>query len=347
MRSKPKSITLSLADVITDSRGQITSPFSLFGITSGMVIDNIKSILKSAVIFDISNVHQYVEDNDWGKKRVKAGDLAFVRPPYATAFYQWIIRGENCDSNGEKTGGTSIIKEGVLVLSYPITEFIPNMSTFVDKETNFRGDKEKLNIVFFHHFFTLNDFSDVEYICETISIVDELGNPLKAKGQPDRSGKMSWMIEGDPPNREIPTNEEFARLPLKERMNICSLRERNAQMGISVLFAIALSNCKNTNEVFHSPTKSKRKVDKSKSKPLPLLTYRTLNIRPMTKALHEEGKIETEGINRALHLCRGHFKDYREHGLFGKEKGVYWWDAHVRGREENGVVEKDYRVLTE
>jgi len=33
-----------------------------------------------------------------------------------------------------------------------------------------------------------------------------------------------------------------------------------------------------------------------------------------------------------------------ERGLFGQQKGLYWWDAHVRGTAERGVVVKDYEV---
>jgi len=44
------------------------------------------------------------------------------------------------------------------------------------------------------------------------------------------------------------------------------------------------------------------------------------------------------------HICRGHFKDFREKGLFGRYKGVYWWSPHVRGDERFGTVEKEYDV---
>jgi len=31
-------------------------------------------------------------------------------------------------------------------------------------------------------------------------------------------------------------------------------------------------------------------------------------------------------------VYRGHFKDYREKGLFGRHKGLFWWSSHVRGK---------------
>jgi hypothetical protein len=49
-----------------------------------------------------------------------------------------------------------------------------------------------------------------------------------------------------------------------------------------------------------------------------------------------------------LHTCRGHYKCYGpEWGtkpLFGKYVGRFFWHAHARGNEKNGVVDKDYAV---
>lgn len=48
---------------------------------------------------------------------------------------------------------------------------------------------------------------------------------------------------------------------------------------------------------------------------------------------------------RALHLCRGHFKTYTEDAkLFGRYTGTFWWQPSIRGNEKNGVVRKDYAV---
>ena len=46
-----------------------------------------------------------------------------------------------------------------------------------------------------------------------------------------------------------------------------------------------------------------------------------------------------------MHICRGHFKDFREGtGLFGKLKGMYWWNQQLRGAPEFGVCDKDYQI---
>lgn len=107
--------------------------------------------------------------------------------------------------------------------------------------------------------------------------------------------------------------------------------------------AISFMHCKNV--VLRSetpPIKLSRKHEKKNGRPL--WGYKLLEIEPMKKVLASEGNIEKSGIQHALHICRGHFKDYRERGLFGKYKGMFWWDSHVRGDSAHGVVVKDYKV---
>lgn len=76
-----------------------------------------------------------------------------------------------------------------------------------------------------------------------------------------------------------------------------------------------------------------------------MLDYRVLNIEPMKAVMSTEGCLESDGPKVALHLCRGHFKDFRNGpGLFGKHKGIFWWEGSVRGSLSKGRVDKDYSV---
>ena len=62
--------------------------------------------------------------------------------------------------------------------------------------------------------------------------------------------------------------------------------------------------------------------------------YKTLTVTPMSRSYASKvaGVSAGAGEPKALHLCRGHFKDYRNSGgLFGKHKGLFWWDMHARG----------------
>jgi len=70
-------------------------------------------------------------------------------------------------------------------------------------------------------------------------------------------------------------------------------------------------------------------------------------VEPLRKQLRkQDSRPDDEGrhIQQALHICRGHFKDYRDSGLFGKHFGIYWWDMHMRGSKEYGEIVKDYEI---
>jgi hypothetical protein len=105
------------------------------------------------------------------------------------------------------------------------------------------------------------------------------------------------------------------------------------------LLAISFMHCKNV-ELVENKFTSKHRRDKGQ----PTTKFYTLKIDPMKRILKTEGNRESTGLKNALHICRGHFKDYREKGLFGKYKGIYWWDSQVRGNSDSGIVDKDYEV---
>lgn len=77
----------------------------------------------------------------------------------------------------------------------------------------------------------------------------------------------------------------------------------------------------------------------------PVLAYHLLDIEPMRRIIDRDGAPSENGLQRALHICRGHFAHYSEDKpLFGKHAGVFWIPDHVRGSEKAGRVIKDYKV---
>lgn len=109
------------------------------------------------------------------------------------------------------------------------------------------------------------------------------------------------------------------------------------------LMALSFMHCKNV-EVTENVPPALPMTKKRRQHP-PRTKYYTLNIKPMQRILEEEGHAGTTGLKLALHICRGHFKDFRNgSGLFGKYKGMYWWDSQVRGDTKHGEVVKDYRI---
>jgi hypothetical protein len=107
---------------------------------------------------------------------------------------------------------------------------------------------------------------------------------------------------------------------------------------------IKLLNCKNIQtEKIPAPAKLNKKRVKSGKQPI--FDYHVLNlVLPSNKKRGYQEQSVPLSHNR-IHLCRGHFKEYtKEHPLFGKYTGLYWWEPSVRGQNRDGIVMKDYSV---
>jgi hypothetical protein len=73
--------------------------------------------------------------------------------------------------------------------------------------------------------------------------------------------------------------------------------------------------------------------------------YKTLVIEPLKQILRTEGKSGEHGLAKAMHICRGHFKDYREgRGLFGKYKQIVWQPSVVRGTKGEKAAPREIEV---
>lgn len=107
---------------------------------------------------------------------------------------------------------------------------------------------------------------------------------------------------------------------------------------------LLLISCKNiTTEIIPAPEKlNKKRIKQGKQ---PLFSYHTLVIKPVGK---RQESIPKHLWENRIHLQRGHFKTYTaEKPLFGHITGRFWWQPHVRGRNKDGVVMKDYEVKHE
>jgi hypothetical protein len=108
------------------------------------------------------------------------------------------------------------------------------------------------------------------------------------------------------------------------------------------MLSLCFVNCRNTELVKKRLISQNGQIASRKSPPI--YKYYVLQIDPIKRILEVEGASKTKGLRKALHICRGHFKDYREKGLFGQHHDIYWWGSHVRGSLDSGRIEKDYAV---
>jgi hypothetical protein len=116
------------------------------------------------------------------------------------------------------------------------------------------------------------------------------------------------------------------------------------RMSQPAFMALSFMGCKNVGVEVHEPD-AKLNRERTRHGLKPFLRYHTINIEPMRKVLRTEGKIETNGLKKALHICRGHFARYTEDKpLFGHTTGLVWRPAHARGSAKEGIVVSDYKV---
>lgn len=144
---------------------------------------------------------------------------------------------------------------------------------------------------------------------------------------------------------KIQESSWFQKLPFDK-----TAEQELSSLVVTIWMTFAFMHCKNVTLTEHNPKdiKFKKPIRDSHGhlkKRISQTKYYTLDIEPMKRILKSEGNIDEVGIQRALHICRGHFKDYSKgKGLFGKYKGLYWWGSTVRGSEEAGRIEKDYNI---
>jgi len=112
---------------------------------------------------------------------------------------------------------------------------------------------------------------------------------------------------------------------------------------VPVLVAISLMHCKNIELVNKPITRAmKRRVKRTGE---PLVVEKVLVIEPFKRKVINESTGEQSGLTLAMHICRGHFREYSEEKpLFGKYSGKYWIPQHARGNKESGEIDKEYKV---
>ena len=110
--------------------------------------------------------------------------------------------------------------------------------------------------------------------------------------------------------------------------------------------ALLLLNCKNIELEEIIPPKQLNKKRKKLGKQ-EIFTYKTLKLSLPSQNAKRSTEISESGSKSRIHLCRGHFKYYKESApLLGKHTGMYWFQPHIRGNNKSGVVIKSYELST-
>ncbi len=283
-------------------------PIRTNGIGESNSWESVRDILKNAVAFDLKNVSYYVSER-WQQLKFDPTEIPNVRPPFHT---MWL---EFTNPFSEKLK----LRVKKLDDSY----VLPGGSGLDDNKYGMLFDvwKESSDEIRVGTFIFREDVSGEIFFSGGLSwFCDASGKPIE---QFDFISK--FYLHDDPKMQQETITAVYMLLYVPQ-------------------LAISFMHCKNI--IIHSeePSAKLQKARERRGK-LPLFTFKTLEIKPITKLLKEEGESETKGLQYALHICRGHFKDFSQgKGLFGKNKGLFWWDSQVRGSRQIGAVIKDYKV---
>jgi hypothetical protein len=112
------------------------------------------------------------------------------------------------------------------------------------------------------------------------------------------------------------------------------------------LLALTFLNCRNVEVVKPPPATKKRLPRKLKFES----RYHKIKVNAIGRRREQPAcRRGPTGISQALHIVRGHFReygpDYDKGLLFGKYAGRFWVASHFKGDLAAGVVAKDYEVL--
>ena len=155
--------------------------------------------------------------------------------------------------------------------------------------------------------------------------------------------------------RRLPANFGRAVVPISREgvvdwrkmcMTVCVQPETVWSTLFPYCLGVSFAHCRNVELVDAAvPAALRKKRDKRGKRNT---VFKTLEIRPMKAVLRNADANPSTGLKQRLHICRGHFKDYRQgRGLFGKYRGMFWWEMHVRGDKVQGEVKKGYRVIAQ
>jgi len=281
--------------------------------------DKISELLLDAECLSCDNVAQYIDSFAQDKS---AFDYPNIAPPFHNFFVEYKVP-------SSKTGDMI----GAHILSLDWNKLICDMPNELANETNYMLSEE---------FGALPDSRWQLVIFPYWLRTGILSTGVKSMVWVNVDGQLSSRDEDSISLIYLEKQEVLDKL---NRIETDEHTEAYIKTILHPIFlAISFLHCKNvTMERETPPAPLSKKYQKKHGRPL--VSYHTLNIEPMKQILRAEGNIEKTGLKQALHICRGHFKDFSKgSGLFGKYKGLYWWDSQVRGSVKEGIVDKDYAV---
>lgn len=307
-------------------------------------------LLNGAVLVKADNVWDYAVRN-WTKESggVDVMDFPCIRPPFKTVFVEFFVGATWARSAGvalelvkdpvelehlQHTLDQGAIERKGVNLEFP-TEATMAIScvAFIEKTSEYTHIPWSKKTIFNEEkYLNLLPGSTVHWF------IDPMGRCVPFKGSLD-DGPSHYVIKlGDP--------EYFMKDGVFQQEQFDAMKEKTINFIYVALQTVTFMNCSNVVVRDNLPTRQQKRLAERSGLP-PAHPYKTLLIYPIRKV-----KGEYRGGTHeppALHLVRGHFRDYREGKGLGRwhTHGIWWWESQLRGSYNRGTVDKDYDVRVE
>ncbi len=298
-------------------------------------IEELRNMPRLPVVVDISNVNAYYmmhDKDEW----VIQDDFPNCAPPFDFAFYE--MRGvSKMKINGvvHERHDVQNLRYGMLVEAHEGKDYQPAYLMLLRKAIGTDDAPDAM----------LAAVKAARWMCFAGAYVTNGARVVKTHlwfWCVGHDGKVIPGENGSPYLMGI-TNQLRAFLASTDSDIHFAASQFNAGLFHPYLLATSFMHCKNVVRIENTPP-AKASARRIKEGRPALVSYYTLQIEPMREVLKREGGVETNGLKRALHICRGHFATYDEKPLFGRVKGTFWIPQHTRGSARQGIVAKDYSV---
>lgn len=297
-------------------------------------------IISECVPWDIGNVVAYIDSvYQENQKMVGWPDIPCALPQFGAL---WIEGNTPSWTRTLSSAFASAIPRfGWALQTFDVKAIKEKTPDFTVDKDMFPGEPRFVTTasLFFHHAQVLSGRTHVSGPHVQMSIA------LNDNG--DFLNKNDNFIRLIPTSHLMVTMQDTERKEFGEESAKDMLDTLASSFGIPAFFAISLAHCSNVGQVEQQgryASRQERRLAERRGDPPPHKYY-TLEIGGMTKHLNGEGNAKRDGLQRAMHICRGHFSTYTEDKpLFGKYSGRFWVPAHVRGSSDAGRIIKDYRV---
>lgn len=291
----------------------------------GLPAEELRRLFQQAFVVRCQNVWDYFSANLVGKSFTR-DQFPNVAPSMPKMWFEWTTEPIRIEDPTTVIPQSGRIKFGVLCLSVDLFE--------LDTE-GLKTIRERLERV------------GIKSLMDTRWVVSGLvfSRVLLPGETPRALSRIDWRSGPNGECLSSAANGDFANTLAPDFEGDKDAMFTSILTAASVCWqALSFMHCKNVRVEKSPAIPEKLRRARERNGKHPLFRHHTVIIDPSRPATGSAANDESEGSEQALHICRGHFKDFRERGLFGRQRGIYWWPMHARGSAENGTIGKDYEV---